>query len=138
VSGGSTRRTRGATASSCSRSDEKMELSGALYEPSLLPKLRRLNGLRKRLLADATSEIGSDPLPRRNDWMLQAVTRVLINAQQPMRVRDVHQAVERLLRMTVPRTSVKDCLSRSSRGNNPKFERVKRGWYGVRGMNKSA
>lgn len=46
----------------------------------------------------------------------EAVFEVLANADNPMRPREVHAAVERLLSMPVSKDTVNSCLSSGARG----------------------
>ena len=66
---------------------------------------------------------------RRHDWVLDAVIGALADLQEPMRVRDVHGAVEALLGEPVRWGSVRKCLSANLAGVSPRFVRVARGRY---------
>jgi hypothetical protein len=84
---------------------------------------------------ETVSPIGSRH--RRHDWVLEAVLRVLAERAEPMRVRDVHGAVEALLGEPVRWGSVKKCLSSNVTGVSPRFVRVARGWYALNAVTMS-
>ncbi len=100
------------------RWDDRVERAGAKDRPD--------GGAAER----AGSPIGSGH--RRDDWVLEAVLRVLAERKEPMRARDVHGAVEALLGEPVRWGSVKKCLSSSVTGVSPRFARVARGRYAIR------
>lgn len=106
-----------------------MDLSGALFEPSLLERLERLNGLRMGLLAASKDNAGPAELPHKQGQILKTVVRVLANAGKPMHVASIHQAAEDLLGQQISRSTVKDCLWSNSKGDNPRFQRRRHGWY---------
>jgi hypothetical protein len=60
--------------------------------------------------------------------VLDAVTAVL-PAENPLRYIEVHALVERRLRQSVPKSSVKNALLRNSQGKAPTFLRVGYGLY---------
>lgn len=62
----------------------------------------------------------------------RAVVRVLAAARRPMRVAEVHQAVERLLGHPVSENSVGWCLAAGVRGEPSRFDRISRGSYQIR------
>lgn len=106
-------------------------LIGALLNHSeyLVP----LTDLRARLLSQAArSERTANPPPLRCGAIQDAVIRVLAEADDPMRVTEVHAAVERVLSMRVSKDSVNSCLSTRARGADPLFVRVKFGHYRLR------
>jgi hypothetical protein len=110
-----------------------VHLAGALSNRSGQEKLERLDALRRRLLRQAAqAPRQAKRLRLRNGAVQEAVLRVLATSPEPMRVADVHAAVERLLSMPVSRDSVNSCLSVGARGAEAPFERVKIGWYRVR------
>jgi hypothetical protein len=89
-----------------------MELSGALWNLYVQGRLPRLAALHKRLLA-RTPETGvvGRPIRRRQGALLEAVTTVLELAGCPLRMREVHAAVEELYGERVPFSSVNEALS---------------------------
>lgn len=107
-----------------------MELIGALwnlYNQGRLPKLAALHG---RLLAETPgTEVVRRPLRRRQGALLDAVTTVLELAGSPLRVREVHAAVEELYGERVPFSSVNEALSTHARGDVGRFRRVGYGTY---------
>lgn len=66
--------------------------------------------------------------PRRPGWVVDAVREVLAEAG-PMRLRDIHAAMERQLGQPVSIESVGWCLRMGTRGLDPRFIRVARGRY---------
>jgi hypothetical protein len=108
-----------------------MELVGPL---SNQPLQERLQQLANKLDQLAASNAPPRPSARadqriRSGVVLQAVTRVLEVAQQPLRTYEVHQAVSTLLKQPVLYGTVKGCLASRSHGDKAPFERVARGYY---------
>ena len=107
-----------------------VRLRGALSNFGTQQRLERLNELRKRLLA----KVGASPreiqtLKPRGGEIQKAVIATLTAASEPMRVKDVHAAVEQVLAAAISKDSVNSCLSTGARGNAPRFERTQEGWY---------
>jgi hypothetical protein len=111
-----------------------MELSGALWNLYNQGRLPRLAALHKRLLArmPETGVVGR-PLRRRQGALLEAVTTVLELAGCPLRVREVHAAVEELYGERVPFSSVNEALSTHATGDRGRFRRVRYGTYDLAG-----
>jgi len=65
--------------------------------------------------------------------VLETVTLVLDLAEEPMRAREIHAAAEQLAGESLRRTSVKAILAASAEGHESRFERVRRGYYRIRG-----
>ena len=86
--------------------------------------------LHKRLLASMpeTGVVGR-PLRRRQGAILDAVIAVLERAGCPLRVREVHAAVEDLYGERVPFSSVNEALSSHAKGDGGRFRRVRYGTY---------
>jgi hypothetical protein len=81
-------------------------------EPLPSSAAARLAALHKRLLARTPgAEVVGRPLRRRQGALLDAVTNVLERASCPLRVREVHAAVEELYGERVPFSSVNEALS---------------------------
>ena len=108
-----------------------MELDGALSNPIASDKR-----LRMARLAAAKSDISiREPapdqvqrrLPRRQGPVLATVTGVLGLASTPMRVSEIHTAVEQLLGEPISYSSVKEALSAHTRGRDQRFRRTRRG-----------
>jgi len=57
------------------------------------------------------------------------MTVILERARQPLRVRDIHAAVEVLLGDPVPFSSVNEALSTHTSGRDQRFRRVRYGVY---------
>ena len=72
------------------------------------------------------------PAPRRAAGVLATVTRVLEEAEHPMRAREIHAAAERLAGEPLRWTSVKGILAAYAEGYGARFERVRRGCYRIR------
>ena len=125
-----------------------MELNGALSNPfvnSKCPDLARLSALVKKLRGRQahsgdscrerpTFEPPAAPdkpvrRPRRQGAVLASVTTVLERADQPMRVRDIHHAVEQDIGEPVPQTSVREALSAHTIRGDRRFRRIRRGCY---------
>ena len=111
-----------------------MELSGALWNLYNQGPLPRLAALHARLLARISgTEVVGRPLRRRQGALLDAVTTVLERASRPLRVREVHAAVEELYGQPVPFSSVNEALSSHANGDGGRFRRVRYGTYDMAG-----
>jgi hypothetical protein len=109
-----------------------MELNGALWNLYNQGRLPRLAELHHRLLARvAGTGVVGRPLRRRQGALLDAATAVLEHAGCPMRVREVHAAVEELYGERVPFSSVNEALSTHADGGRGRFRRVRYGTYGI-------
>lgn len=107
-----------------------MELNGALWNLYNRGQFPRLVALHQRLLAriPGTGVVGRS-LRRRQGALLDAVTTVLERAGCPLRVREVHAAVEKLYGERVPFSSVNEALSSHASGDGRRFRRVRYGTY---------
>ena len=113
---------------------EEMELNGALWNLYNQGRLPKLTALHQRLLARAPeTEVLGRPLRRRQGALLDAVTTVLERAGCPLRVREVHAAVEELYGERVPFSSVNEALSTHANGDGGRFRRVRYGTYDTAG-----
>lgn len=111
-----------------------MELLGSLSNPEKQERLRQLS--------DKLDQVAvSNAKPRRSgraDRQLRpgvvpnAIMSVLSSADQPMRAREIHEAVMALLEQPVTYSSVKACLADKARGAEAPFERTARGCYRLR------
>jgi hypothetical protein len=109
---------------------EGMELSGALWNLYNQGRLPKLAALHRRLLAQTpVTEAVRRPLRRRQGVLLDAVTTVLELAGCPLRVREVHAAVEEFYGERVPFSSVIEALSTQARRDGGRFRRVRYGTY---------
>jgi hypothetical protein len=107
-----------------------MQLNGACLNPLVPGRLAELEKLRARLLALALrGRVAPRPLRRRQGVLLEAVTSVLESETGPLRVRDVHAAVEAVFRERVPFSSVNEALATHSTGPSARFRRVRYGTY---------
>ncbi len=75
------------------------------------------------------TEVVGRPLRRRQGALLEAVTTVLQRADCPLRVREVHAAVEELYGERVPFSSVNEALSSHANRDRGLFRRVRYGTY---------
>lgn len=67
--------------------------------------------------------------PWRPGWVLDAVLRVMADREGPMRVAQIHAAIEALFGEVVSKSSVNWCLSAGVGGRASPFVRVARGRY---------
>jgi hypothetical protein len=89
--------------------------------------------LREKLASRDTADHGGGvALRRRQGSVLDAVTKVIEEAGRPLRVREVHAAVERLLSAPIPFSSVNEALSSHAVGERSRFRRVRYGTYELR------
>jgi hypothetical protein len=110
-----------------------MELYGALSNPLTSHKplhTGRLAALKAELLE---RERGADQLsrrlPGRQGSVVATVTKALELANQPMRVAEIHAAVDDILSAPVSYSAVKEALRAHARGSNPRFRRLRHGVY---------
>ena len=61
--------------------------------------------------------------------MLTTVTRVLETSGRPMRAYEIHASAEQLLGERLRWTSVKATLAAYAAGRQPRFRRIRRGYY---------
>jgi len=109
-----------------------VELSGALWNLYNQGRLPKLAALHWRLLAQTpVTEVVRRPLRRRQGVLLDAVTTVLALAGCPLRVREVHAAVEEFYGEKVPFSSVNEALSTHARSDGGRFRRVRYGTYAM-------
>jgi hypothetical protein len=106
-------------------------LLGAYSNPEVRERLRRLSEALGRL---AASEAPPRPSLRkgrklRNGLVPRAIQQTLTDAVGPMRIRDIHAAVEDLLDMPVPISSVNCWLTKAMRDGHPGLVRLGRGQY---------
>ena len=73
------------------------------------------------------------PVPAKVSPVLATVTLVLERAGQPMRAREIHAAASELSGEPLLWTSVKGTLAAYAEGSKPRFERVDRGYYRIKG-----
>jgi len=66
---------------------------------------------------------------RRRGEVRSVIERLLREAGEPMRAREIHRAVERELGETVSWSSIANCLARNTGGVASRFERVGVGRY---------
>ncbi len=65
--------------------------------------------------------------------MLETVALVLELAGEPMRAREIHGAAEQLAGEPLLWKSVKAALAVNAEGEEARFERVRRGYYRIKG-----
>ncbi|MGD0166628.1 MAG: hypothetical protein ABSC51_04970 [Gaiellaceae bacterium] len=64
--------------------------------------------------------------------VLETVTLVLERAGKPMRACEIHAAAEQRAGEPLRWSSVKGALAAYTEGSEPRFERVRRGYYRIR------
>ncbi|HEY5160607.1 MAG TPA: hypothetical protein VII83_05990 [Gaiellaceae bacterium] len=64
--------------------------------------------------------------------VLETVIRVLEQAGDPMRAREIHAAAEQLAGEPLRWTSVKAALAANAGSDDLRFERVRRGYYWIK------
>jgi hypothetical protein len=106
-------------------------LHGAYSNPGLRARLRRLS---EKLDGLAASDAPRSPSHRqdrrlRNGLLADAIGRILIEAVEPMRARDIHAAVEDRLGYPVSFSSIKNWLATQVRGEHAPLVRLGRGRY---------
>lgn len=108
-----------------------MELSGVLSNQDLQGRLRRV--VKKLVAVRATGEVREHrscrQRPRRPGWVVKAIVRVMADREEPMRAKEIHDAVEALLGEPVGWSSVKQALASHASGSSPRFVRIARGRY---------
>ena len=106
-----------------------VELNGALSNPSFKEEtLPPLAELKERLLSGAPKRRRrSTPVKPRTGQIAETVRAVLLLAGKPMAVKDIHRAVEELLKQPVRYLTIKDILVRPRTYH--KFEHVAHGLY---------
>jgi hypothetical protein len=110
-----------------------MGLLGAYSNPEIQGRLRQLSEKLDRLAASHAAPRPSTSTYRRTRIGLipGAIKRVLGETPDPMRARDIHMAVEELLGMPVPASSVKNWLATHTGGEQALFVRLGRGRYQI-------
>jgi len=111
-----------------------VELNGARSNPRVGVELSRLDALHDELLRRASANPREPrPVPAKVSPVLETVTLVLELAGVPMRAREIHAAAEQLAGEPLRWTSVKGTLAAYAEGAKPRFERVRRGNYRIKG-----
>ena len=111
---------------------QRMELNGALSNPRVVLELLALFELKLKVLSRkrAPKKFSPRVLPRTRVPLLATITQVLELANtQPMRVKEIHVASQRLLGKPISYRSLKASLSGGSRGKNATFDRRGYGSY---------
>jgi len=106
-----------------------MELTGALSNPDTGEPLDRLGVLHARALANAQAPPVLQPPRRKPHPALKTIIRILEKAEGPMHAQEIHAVAEELLRASVCRSSLRDCLSTQTSGVRDCFARLVRGSY---------
>jgi hypothetical protein len=106
-------------------------LFGTLSNREAQARLRQLSEKMDQLAASEAKPRSSTHTRRRLKPGLipEAITRALAESVEPMRVRDIHAAVEELLGYSVSSGSVKNWLAKNAQGERPLFVRLARGRY---------
>jgi hypothetical protein len=107
-----------------------MDLVGRLSNPELTTSIQHLTACDwKQAKRPPASAVGVAPDGRRKFGTVRdAIVAVLEQARCELRVRDIHEQVEKLLGGPVARSSVKDYLRKGCRRRTPLFE-----YHGSRG-----
>jgi hypothetical protein len=104
-------------------------LVGTLSNPEVIERVERLAKKLQELAASgAPARALRQPPKRRCGDVSGMVVQVLAEAQAPMRVVQIHEAVQAQLGVFVPRSTVKDCLAQHARPGG-RFVRIARGRY---------
>ena len=107
-----------------------LELNGARSNPRAGVELVRLGALHDELLRRAlVNPREPRAVPGKVSPVLETVTMVLELAWEPMQVRAIHEAAEQLAGEPLLLKSVKAALAAHTEGPEPRFERVRRGYY---------
>jgi hypothetical protein len=108
-----------------------MGIVGAYSHPEIQGRLRQLADKLDRLAASNDPRRHSSRNDRtiRCGLVAKAIQQVLAEAPGPMRVCDIHAAVEDLLGQSVPTSSVKDWLAKNVKGERPRLVRLGQGRY---------
>jgi hypothetical protein len=112
-----------------------MHLVGQLSNPStVLEVVLEASAVVRPGPRDSRESIVVGPASRRlgNGVVQLAVAKVLVMAGRPMRVTEVHLAVEQLLGHSVSKHSVSWSLAADARSKGARFERTTRGCYQIR------
>jgi hypothetical protein len=112
---------------------EPVEDNGALSNPRATVELSRLVELTRDLRARAEqSPLRSRLVPAKMPGVLETVSRVLEQAERPMRVSEIHVAASELAGRSLRRSSVKGVLAAYAVGGDRRFARARRGVYEMR------
>jgi len=107
-----------------------LELNGARSNPQAGVELSRVGALHDELLRRASAEPREPrPVPRHPARVLATITRVLEEANCPMRAREIHVAASELVGEPLLRKSVKAALSADVASEHSRFRRVRHGVY---------
>ena len=109
----------------------EMELVGALSNHEIQEQLRRLSEKLDLLAAKDAAPRPSARVDRRlrSGLVPEAITRVLSESAEPVRMKDIHAEVERELGQPVSRSAVKNWLAGHTGGKQALFVRLGRGRY---------
>jgi hypothetical protein len=113
----------------------KIEVLGTYSNHDLQGSLARLARLARKLAAVRTGGRPRRRLttcrqrPRRPGWVLRAIVGVLADHGEPMRVKDIHAAVETALGESVAASSIKTALIANATGPSRRLVRVAPGRY---------
>jgi hypothetical protein len=114
--------------------NQALELNGARSNPRAQVELSRLGALHDELLHKALANPRkTQPALRRPARVLATIARVLEEANCPMRAREIHAVASELAGEPLRWTSVKGTLATYAEGSESRFERVRRGYYRIRG-----
>jgi hypothetical protein len=108
-----------------------MELVEALSNSEIQDQMKRLSEKLEQVAASNAKPRSSARSNRRlrGGLVPKAIMRVLGEAVEPMRMKDIHAEVERELGQPVSRSAVKNWLASHVEGDNALFVRLGRGRY---------
>lgn len=112
-----------------------MGLVGSLWNPDIQTQLQRIHERVARQADSGEPSAKRSPVQFRRHRMgliPDAITAVLAEHEDGLRVRDIAAAVTARLGESIPRSSIKSCLSREAGSASGAFERLGRGHYRLR------
>lgn len=107
-----------------------MELVGALSNPEIQDRLRRISDKLAQVAASRARPRPSAFVPKRRvGAVAEAISEVLSGSEAPMRMCEIHAAIGGMLAEPVPRSTVKSCLANNCQDQAGRFVRLARGRY---------
>jgi DNA invertase Pin-like site-specific DNA recombinase len=107
-----------------------MELVEALSNFEVQDRLGRLSEKLAQVAASGAKQRPSAFQPKRKAGAVaDVIGEVLAASEEPMRMCEIHAAVEAVLAESVPRSTIKSCLANNCQGATRRFVRLERGRY---------
>jgi hypothetical protein len=106
-----------------------MELNGALSNPFQRDKVLQTARSVVTILTRKPRRRKKKEIPQRAGDIKAAIIRALELSTDPMRLPQIHSACEEYLGRSVKYDTIKDCVHKHSRGQQPAFSRVSHGKY---------